>query len=123
MSAESYGAITSSDISWYDSNQDVIPDENSDTDNLLQSQRTSFSLTGGGHASLLTFSLAVQGDYVVDFRSSALIGVFRHWLYDENGQKVAYFQGGLLEQNAINDYFLRNGRHVNLTAGSYTLVT
>lgn len=116
-------AIEMTDIHWYDANHLNPPSEITITQGRLQYPIDSFRLTGGTHVSELRFSLTTADDYVIDFRNSALIGVFHHWLYDENGQQIAYFDGGLLDSDTHNDYFLRNGRDVRLPEGKYRLVT
>lgn len=82
----------------------------------------SFGLMGGTYTSLLEFEVIQRKNYVIDFRNSALIGNFDHWLFDMEGRLVKHFAGGLLS-NQSNPYFLRNGREVVLMPGNYYLIT
>ncbi len=84
--------------------------------------QTKFILTGGEQISVLKFTTQVTDDYVIDFRNSALVGRYKHRLYDRNDQLITVRQGGLLHDDP-SEYFLRNGQNIRLTQGHYTLVT
>lgn len=63
-----------------------------------------------------------QGDWVLDFRNSSVIGSFRHWVYDQDDRLIAELSGGQLS-TAAPDYWLRHGRDLTLSAGEYRFLT
>ncbi|WP_260259755.1 sensor domain-containing diguanylate cyclase [Vibrio intestinalis] len=82
----------------------------------------SFGLTGGEYVSVVTFYVDIYGKYVVDFSNSALIGEFKHHLFTSDSRLVAMIQGGL-SHSEQTEFFLRNGRTLELSPGHYTLVS
>lgn len=70
----------------------------------------------------LMLTVPDDGDWVLDFRNSSVIGEFTHWVLDADGQLVATLTGGQLSP-AADDYLLRHGRNITLEAGDYRILT
>lgn len=79
-------------------------------------------LTGGHFVHEAAFTIGTPGRYVLDFKNTSIIGRFHHWLFDADGRLVAEATGGI-QSNAVNPFFLRHGRELQLAAGRYRLVT
>ncbi len=86
------------------------------------SPQKSFELTGGEQISVVKFHVLTAGDFVIDFRNSALIGEYKHLLFDQFDSLVTVRQGGIWRDD-VSDYFLRNGQNIYLRHGHYTLIT
>lgn len=78
--------------------------------------------TGGNYWHQADVVIASPGAYVIDFKNSSLIGHFRHWLFDADGKLVAMREGGI-QSAETNPFFLRHGRDLMLTPGTYRLVS
>ncbi|USD64745.1 diguanylate cyclase [Vibrio sp. SCSIO 43136] len=81
-----------------------------------------FQLTGGVQVSQLAFRVHYFGEHVIDFRNSALIGRYQHYLYDKNNRLILSSGGGI-GSTEPNEFFLRHGTSVYLEEGDYQLVT
>jgi diguanylate cyclase (GGDEF)-like protein len=79
-------------------------------------------LTGGHYLSMVQFTVPALDWYVIDFSGSTLIGQFRHHIIDADGNDVAIFSGGLLDDTP-NPVMLRHGRKLILQPGEYQLFT
>ncbi|WP_341676503.1 diguanylate cyclase [Niveibacterium sp. SC-1] len=77
---------------------------------------------GGQYWYQADFHVARDGDYVLDFRGSSIIGNFRHVVLDAQGKPLAELWGGILNR-AENPFFIRHGRRLHLEAGRYRLLT
>lgn len=70
----------------------------------------------------LTLDLAADGDWVIDFRNSSVVGRFQHVVLDADDNPVMRFAGGQLDAQQ-DDYWLRHGRDLSLEAGTYRVLT
>lgn len=84
--------------------------------------KDSYSLTGETQVSYLSFQVMEDGEYVVDFRNSALINRFEHHLVDKQGLLHLSVVGGIASK-VTHEFFLRHGVRVYLPAGEYSLIT
>ena len=78
--------------------------------------------TGGHYLYVAGFDINESGTYVVDFKNTSTIAQFRQRIYSSDNQLVADVRGGI-ENAALNPFFLRHGREVELNQGHYTLFT
>jgi diguanylate cyclase (GGDEF)-like protein len=78
--------------------------------------------TGGHFLFQSNFSVALPGIVVIDFKNSSVIGMFHHYIFDEQGKLVKELEGGI-QSNASNPFLLRHGRELDLPAGHYRLIT
>ncbi|PKM10604.1 MAG: diguanylate cyclase [Gammaproteobacteria bacterium HGW-Gammaproteobacteria-3] len=83
---------------------------------------TQVNLTGGHFWQQADFEIKIPGRYVIDFKNTSIIGYFRHIVLDAQRHPIADRQGGI-ESPAINPFFLRHGREIELAAGHYRLLT
>ncbi|WP_052132435.1 sensor domain-containing diguanylate cyclase [Vibrio variabilis] len=119
---DNFSTIFQNEVTWVADKRWSSDAPFNDINEFFNGSSDSFGLTGGTYTSLLEFKVSHPKNYVIDFRNSALIGKFDHWLFDVEGRLVAHFAGGLLS-NEPNPYFLRNGREAMLTPGHYYLIT
>ena len=80
------------------------------------------NLTGGHFWKQVDFPVNKPGRYVLDFKNTSIIGHFRHIILDTNLKPIADMQGGI-QNTAVNPFFLRHGREIELSAGRYRLLT
>jgi diguanylate cyclase (GGDEF)-like protein len=80
------------------------------------------ALTGGHFFQQADFDIDTPGRHVLDFKNTSTIGYFRHIILDAHSRPVVDLQGGILS-NALNPFFLRHGREIDLPAGHYRLLT
>jgi diguanylate cyclase (GGDEF)-like protein len=78
--------------------------------------------TGGNFWHQAAIAVPKDGRYVLDIKNSSLIGRFRHWIFNAQGQVIATLSGGI-QSDGINPFFLRHGREIDLTAGTYHIIT
>jgi diguanylate cyclase len=83
---------------------------------------TSVSLTGGHYLYTAPITITKYGDYVLDFKNTSTIGLFRHQVFDDKNRLVVSLNGGI-ESTVENPFFLRHGRELTLKPGNYTLAT
>src|SRR4051812_9525089 len=77
---------------------------------------------GGPYWFAAELEIDQPGRYVLDFGSSSTIGRFRHIVMDAEGRILHDLHGGI-ESSEANPFFLRHGRELDLTAGSYRVIT
>lgn len=80
------------------------------------------SLTGGTFVFSSVFNVEQAGQYVIDFKNTSTIALFRHTVLDAQGKPVQVLQGGI-QSNEENPYPFRHARDIQLTAGKYTLIS
>lgn len=78
--------------------------------------------TGGRYWYQAHIDIPVAGHWVIDFKNSSVIGRFEHHLFDAQGRRVAYAEGGLASTER-GPFLLRHGREFVLQAGRHRLVT
>lgn len=90
----------------------------------LRSAQTDNTLewNGGVDWHLMTVQSDVRSHQVLDFRNSSVIGLFHHWVLNEDGDIIAESEGGI-QSPVRNSFFLRHGRYVDLPAGNYQIIT
>ncbi len=80
------------------------------------------NLTGGHFWKQVDFEVNKPGRYVLDFKNTSIIGHFRQIILDAKLRPIADMQGGI-QSTAVNPFFLRHGREIELSAGRYRLLT
>lgn len=90
--------------------------------NLRTTLPAELPLTGGSFWRDQKLSIEHDGEYVIDFMNSSVIGIFEHYVYDYNGRLVARLRGGIQAQTS-NPYLIRHGRPIKLGAGQYRVLT
>lgn len=90
----------------------------------LRSVQTDLTINwhGGVDWHLMTLQSDQPIRHFLDFRNSSVIGLFHHWVFDENGQQVAEFEGGI-QSDVYNPIFLRHSRLIVLPPGRYQILT
>ncbi|MFA6178889.1 MAG: diguanylate cyclase [Candidatus Methylopumilus sp.] len=78
--------------------------------------------TGGHYFFQADFDVTQLGTLVIDFKNASVLGQFRHFVFDRQGQLVAQVEGGI-QNHTANPFFLRHGRELQLAPGNYRLVT
>lgn len=78
--------------------------------------------TGGHYFYVTDFDVGQADAYVLDFQSSSVIGSFKHYVFNAQGELVSELLGGI-QSPEPNPYFLRHGRDLQLGAGHYRLVS
>jgi len=90
----------------------------------LRSVQTDLTIRwdGGVDWHLMTLQSDQPIRHFLDFRNSSVIGLFHHWVFNENGELVAEFEGGI-QSDVHNPIFLRHSRLIALPAGQYQILT
>ncbi len=78
--------------------------------------------TGGHYLYKTSFEVVTPGTYVVDFKSSSVVGRFTHHLFNAQGEEIYTLEGGI-QSSVPNPFMLRHGRDVPLSPGHYELVS
>lgn len=92
---------------------------------LVFGEQYSIKRTGGEFWYFQHFEIDDSNDatwIAIDFRNSSVIGLFTHYLYDEENNLLSTSNGGI-SSTELNYFFLRHGRPVELEPGNYQLVT
>lgn len=79
------------------------------------------SRVGGHHLYINAFSVEKNSSWVLDLTISSYVANFWFTIFDENGQLIGEFEGGVSSE-ITNPYFLRHGRNIDLEPGDYFLV-
>lgn len=80
------------------------------------------SLTGGHYLYIANFNVDETDAYVIDFKNTSTLALFKHRIYNSNNKLIAEMEGGI-ENATPNPFYLRHGRDVLLQTGSYKLVS
>ncbi|WP_158269337.1 ATP-binding protein [Saccharospirillum sp. MSK14-1] len=90
----------------------------------LRSYQTDLTIRwdGGVDWHLMTLQSDQPIHTVLDFRNSSVIGRYRHWIFNDNDELVAEYEGGI-QSETRNPIFLRHGQVMELPAGRYQVVT
>lgn len=114
---------------WFVAHTEPTPLENTDpigTPGGLEQQGLnvidSLALTGGSFRFEGHFKITEAGPYVIDFKNTSTIGLFRHTLLDSRGMVIKTMLGGI-QSPEENPYPFRHARDIQLEAGEYTLLT
>jgi len=107
---------------WYEAPPAWTYAGQSGLDNAGLKQVDKLAPTGGRFWRQTEFAVSRPGRYVLDFKNSSVIGLFRHFVFDSNGVLVAELHGGI-QSRAENPFFLRHGRELELPPGRYRLLT
>jgi len=89
----------------------------------LTERESALPLTGGSFWHYLVLDIAdTDNPLVIDFQSSSVVGKFTHYIINSHQEVIQTLDGGI-QSNAVNPYFLRHGRPLELTSGQYHIYT
>ncbi|MCB5183907.1 GGDEF domain-containing protein [Methylobacillus gramineus] len=107
---------------WYEATGSSFNQVAHDKDNTGLTPVLHPASSGGHFLYKADFELPTSAHYVIDFKSSSVIGKFTHRIYDAQGKLLSTLHGGIQSQEP-NPYILRHGRDMMLPAGHYRLVS
>lgn len=82
----------------------------------------SVPLTGGHLVFVSAFTIDNDVRRVIDFKNTGSIGRFKHSIYNQKNRLIFQAHGGS-QSSEHNPFFLRHGRDIHLSPGTYTLVS
>ncbi len=107
---------------WLDSSDQTIEQLIATPTHNLQPAEQSLPLTGGVFWHYMPLSANGVDQYVIDFQSTSVVGLFTHYIIASDNSIAAQVEGGI-QSKSINPYFLRHGRDLDLQAGQYRVFT